>query len=179
MTDQIIQNALANESRLQQARQKAASHRGSIEVLSTLGHDISVLLTDVQRQLTSANAEIMGIEQGAGPGVTADFGERSTLDQNLRVHRFSGKEAAVDFIKENPLCEEEEAIAAWVTAEATMQAGLPEYDQFSEEDMLALAAIYGRIYRKQLLAAGRVSDLSWEAQRAWIVSTDKTVIMGL
>ena len=40
-------------------------------------------------------------------------------------------------------------------------------------------ANYSAIYRAQLLEAGLIKEATYAAQRAWILATDKDVIMGI
>ena len=96
-------------------------------------------------------------------------GQYSSIDQALRSERFAGKAASVDFIKANPTCTEIEAVAAWDVA-GKAATGLPVLLQNTEN--LAI------MYRANLARAGMIPDATWESQRAWIVATDKAVIMG-
>ena len=93
----------------------------------------------------------------------------SSVDRALRSERFAGKAASVDFVKANPACAEAEAIAAWDAA-GLAATGLPVLLQ----DTANLAAVY----RVNLVAGGYIAEPTWEAQRAWIVATDKTIILG-
>jgi hypothetical protein len=124
---------------------------------------------DAQRRYQAKASELAALEAGAGPGLTADFGAYSAIDQLLRVERFAGKGASVDYIKANPECTEADAVGAW-RAGALAATGLDIVIQ----DPGAL----GQVYRRNLRAAGLTQDEAWESQRAWIVATDKTVIMG-
>jgi hypothetical protein len=96
-------------------------------------------------------------------------GYYSSVDQLLRAERFAGKAASVDYIKANPACAEADAIAAWDAA-GLAATGLPVLLQ----DTANLAAVY----RVNLVAGGYIAEPTWEAQRAWIVATDKTIILG-
>lgn len=93
----------------------------------------------------------------------------SSVDQLLRTERFAGKSASVDYIKANPTCLEADAETAWATAAlaATGRAAL-----------MVPVANYSQVYRANLLAMKLVPDATWASQRAWIVATDKTIIMG-
>jgi hypothetical protein len=97
------------------------------------------------------------------------IGVYSSVDQLLRLERFAGKSASVDFIKGNPTCTEAEAEDSW-TAAALAATGLPA--------LVVPVASYAALYRANLAKAGLTPDATWESQRAWIVATDKTVIMG-
>jgi hypothetical protein len=97
------------------------------------------------------------------------IGVYSSVDQLLRQERFAGKSASVDYIKANPTCAEADAIAAWTTA-GIAATGL--------QALIVPAENYAAIYRANLAKAGLTPDTTWESQRAWIVATDKAVIMG-
>lgn len=93
----------------------------------------------------------------------------SSVDQLLRLERFAGKAASVDFIKANPECTEAEAEEAWELA-AIASTGLPA--------LVVPVASYAALYRANLVKAGLIPEATWEAQRAWIIATPKDVIMG-
>jgi hypothetical protein len=97
------------------------------------------------------------------------IGELSNVDQLLRQERFAGKSACVDYIKANPTCAEADAIAAWTTA-GIAATGL--------QTLTVPAENYAVLYRANLAKAGLIPDTTWESQRAWIVATDKAIIMG-
>ena len=97
------------------------------------------------------------------------IGVYSSVDQLLRLERFAGKGASVDWIKANPLGTELEAEARWTTA-ALAATGLP--------GLMVPVANYAALYRANLLAAGLATAATWEAQRDWIIATPKTIIMG-
>jgi hypothetical protein len=97
------------------------------------------------------------------------IGEFSSVDQLLRQERFAGKGASVDYIKANPTCAESDAIAAWTSA-GIAATGL--------QALIVPAENYAAIYRANLAKAGLTPDTTWESQRAWIVATDKAIIMG-
>ena len=118
--------------------------------------------------LQAANAAektpIVASLQGV-PGI----GEYSSVDQALRLERFAGKAATVDYVKANPTCTEAAAIAAWDAA-GLIATGLPILLQNTGN----LAALY----RQNLLAGGYITAATWDAQRAWILATAKATIMG-
>ncbi len=120
-------------------------------------------------ELADARTALTALVEGVGPGVTADFGAYSAIDQVLRVERFAGKSACVDFVKAHPACTEAEAVAAW-GAGGMVATGL----QVLLQDPAAL----GQVYRTNLLAQGLTPDTTWESQRVWLVATPKTIIMG-
>lgn len=167
--DTTTANALANEARKQEARASVAGLRAEVNAYAVLGQILSSTNGDAQRRLTNALSELAALEAGAGPGLTDEFGGRSSVDQLLRTERFAGKSAAVDFVKANPECLKADAIAAWEEA-AKAATGLPL--------VIQSPAALGALYRQQLLANGLIQADTWEEQRAWIVATDKAVIMG-
>ena len=167
--DTTIQTALANEARRQAAQTKVASLQASVATQGSLAQILSSQNGDTIRQLQAAQAELAAILAGAGAGLTSDFGAYSSVDQLLRIERFAGKSASVDFIKTNPTCAEADAITAWTTA-ALAATGLAA--------LVVPAENYATLYRTRLKSAGSVPDTTWESQRAWIVATDKNTIMG-
>lgn len=167
--DPLTATALANEARRQELRARVAKLQGNAETQASLATLISSTNGDTNRRLQTALVELAALESGAGPGLSADFGAYSSIDQALRVERFAGKSASVDYIKANPACGEAEAVAAW--GEAGMAAtGLSVLLQDPEA--------LGQVYRSNLASMGLTADTSWESQRAWIVATAKSVIMG-
>ncbi len=98
------------------------------------------------------------------------IGEYSKVDQLLRLERFAGKSASVDFVKTNPTSTQAEAEASWDSA-AIAATGL--------QAVVVPAGNYGAIYRANLISAGLIAQDTWEAQRDWIVATPKTAIMGI
>lgn len=105
-------------------------------------------------------------------------GYYSTLDQGMRAHRFEGKSASIDFVKLNPTCTQAAAETAWVNAVLAWQTATPSAFVYTAAEVAFFAGFYGRWYRVNLLAMKAVADLTWEAQRAWIVATPKLTIMG-
>jgi len=168
--DAITATTLANEARRQEVRAKAARLEGEVSALALQAQALSSANGDAIRRLERARAELSALEAGAGPGLTADFGEYSAIDQLLRQERFAGKSASIDAIKADPAISQADAEAAWTLA-ALAATGM--------EHLGGLPGFYGAIYRQQLLAAGRISEATWEAQRAWIVATPKDEIMGI
>lgn len=98
-----------------------------------------------------------------------NIGVYSSVDQLLRTERFAGKSASVDYIKANPTCLESDAETAWEVS-ALAATGLL--------DLIVPVASYAALYRANLAAAGMTPDATWESQRAWIIATDKALIMG-
>lgn len=98
------------------------------------------------------------------------YGEYSATDQIIRVERFAGKSASIEYVKANPTCNEKQAIKAWTDA-ALVATG--------RKTLLQDPGELGALYREQLVAAGLITEPTWEAQRAWIAATDKDVVMGL
>lgn len=167
--DTTTQTALANEVRRQAASLKVESIKGQMQALGNAAQVLSSLSQDAAKQYAVANQELAALQTGAGPGLTADFGQYSSIDQLLRAERYAGKSACVDTCKADPQISEADAVAAW-RAGGIAATGLPELVQDPEA--------LGRIYRKNLHAAGLTPDETWESQRAWIVATPKEQILG-
>ncbi len=121
---------------------------------------IGILQVAVALAIAAAVASLQGLDT---------VGLYSSVDQLLRLERFAGKSASVDYIKANPTCTEQAAEDSWTTA-ALVATGLPV--------LVVPVASYAALYRANLLALGLVPDLTYESQRAWIVATPKAVIMG-
>lgn len=168
--DAITANTLANEARRQEVRAKTARLEGEVSALAIQAQALSSANGDALRRLERARAELVALEAGAGPGLSADFGAYSAIDQILRTERFAGKGASIDAIKANPQISQADAEAAWVAAALAATA---------MDQVMVQPGHYGAIYRQQLHAAGRIHEATWEAQRAWIVATDKDEIMGI
>lgn len=98
------------------------------------------------------------------------YGEYSATDQILRVERFAGKSASIEYVKANPNCNEQQATKAWTDAALAAM---------GRKTLLQDPGELGALYREQLVAAGLITEPTWEAQRAWIAATDKDAVMGL
>lgn len=170
-TTQEIQTALANEARRQELKQKAAKEQGSVDATASLIQRLSMLNNDAQIALSNTRAELTALEQGAGPGVTADYGPKSTVSQLLETERFAAKEAVVDYVKANPECTEADANVAWETAAVATHPAFPL--------VLQPGLVFSALYRANLRAAGLIMEDSWEAHRQWILNTPKAVILTL
>ncbi len=132
----------------------------------TLVEGVLADLTMTQSQNAATLAELTATLKAA----SSAYGEYSATDHILRTERFAGKSASIDFVKANPNCNEKQAIKAWTDA-ALAATGRKTLFQDPGE--------LGALYREQLMAAGRTSDTTWEAQRAWIIATPKDDVMGL
>lgn len=135
--------------------------------------DAKALVEGVLSQLTRTQAQNAATlaELTASLKATASaYGEYSATDQILRVERFAGKSASIDHVKANPNCNEQQATKAWTTA-ALAATG--------RKTLLQDPGELGALYREQLVAAGLITEPTWEAQRAWIAATDKDAVMGL
>ena len=95
-------------------------------------------------------------------------GTYSTVDQLLQKERFAGKSACIDFVKANPTCAEADAIAAW-TAAGIAATGLTA--------LIVPAATYEAMFEQNLLALKLIPEATWANLQAWMVATDKTIIM--
>ena len=136
------------------------SLRQAKSILDQGAASVASLQSEAAQQIAATVTALQGLDT---------VGFYSSVDQLLRAERFAGKSASVDFIKANPTCAEADAEAAWTTAAlaATGRAAL-----------LVPVSSYSQVYRENLLKMGLVPDTTWESQRAWIVATDKAVIMG-
>lgn len=117
---------------------------------------------------TKAAADLLALASGDASALPEVI-EPSAIDSVLRIERFAGKSACVDFVKANPACSEADAIAAWTTA-GEAATGLP----FLIQDAGNLA----KVYQTNLLKSGATTAATWEAQRGWLIATPKDVIMG-
>ena len=95
-------------------------------------------------------------------------GTYSTVDQLLQKERFAGKSACIDFVKANPTCAEADAIAAW-TAAGIAATGLTA--------LIVPAQTYEAMFEQNLLALKLIPEATWANLQAWMVATDKTIIM--
>lgn len=166
--DAQTQTALANESRLQQVKQKVANLRGAADATASLSQKVTSMNNDTQIALQQALAEQASLEQGSGPGITADYGPKSTISQLLETERAAAKDAVIDYVKANPTCAEADAATAWTNAAL---ASHPDIAYVIQDGM-----IMSKLYRANLLKAGKIPDDTWESQRQWIVVTDKAII---
>jgi hypothetical protein len=134
-----------------------------MQKLTSVNNDNAILLAEAQ-------AELAAIEAGAGPGITADYGPKSIVTQLVETERAAAKSAAIDFIKANPQCTEADAVQAW---EAAALASHSNFQYVLQSGMAML-----ELYRANMLAANIITDNTWEAQRAWVIATDKATILA-
>ena len=78
------------------------------------------------------------------------------------AERNSGIQGASEYVKLNPTCAQEDAIAAWTSA-ATTSTGLPALIQ--DPNLLFI------LYTTNLQSAGIIPDKTWESLRSWIITT--------
>lgn len=167
------QELLATEAKLRDLRTRAAITRAAKGQSRTFMDALAGLMA--QLQATQHAAEVADQQAQAAlldelpPSALDGYGEYSLIDQFLRAERFAGKSASVDFIKANPTCEESEAVAAWEDA-AQAVTHLPM--------VVVPVASYAFLFRANLVKAGLIPTPTWEAQREWIIATDKALIMG-
>lgn len=166
-----VQTALANESRRQELRQRIANLQGSMNATASVVQRLNSVNSDAQIALAAAQDELIALETGAGPGITADYGAKSSVTQLIESERFAAKDATILYVKANPACTEEEAAAAWNAAALADHPNFPHVIQ----DPLTMATLY----RANLARAGLIPDTSWESHRAWILNTDRAVIEAL
>lgn len=163
-----IQTALANESRRQELRQRIANLQGSMNATASVVQRLNSVNSDAQISLQASQDELIALESGAGPGVTADYGPKSIITQMVETERFAAKDAVIDYIKANPECSEADAVTAWDTAAL---ASHPEFPQVVQP-----ALVMSALYRANLLKANLIPDDTWESHRAFILNTAKTLI---
>lgn len=159
---------MANEARRQELRQKIAGLKGTIDATASAVQKLNSVNSDNQILLTESQSELAALEAGAGPGITADFGPKSIVTQLIEQERFAAKSAAIDFIKSNPQCTEDEAAEVWNTAALNSHPDFPQVIQG--------ALIMSALYRANLVKANLIPDNTWESHRTFIVNTAKDVI---
>lgn len=169
-TQYEIQTALANEARRLELKTKAATLKGSIDATGVAVARLSTLNADAMRQHESVLAELTVLEAGSGPGITADFGQKSTVTQFLEAERLAAKTACIAFVKANPECTEAEAADAWDQAAISAH----PYIDVAVQSGLAM----GRLYAFNLAAAHMIPEATWENQRAWIITTPTEEILA-
>jgi hypothetical protein len=166
-----VQTALANEARLQGLRQKIANLKGAVDATAGAVQRLNSINSDSLIALQAAQAELSALETDSGPGVTADFGPKSIITQLVEAERFAAKDAAIDYVKANPTCTEDEAAQAWNAA------ALASHTDFAF--VIQDAIIMSKVYRANLLKANLIPDDTWESYRTFIVNTDKSVIESM
>jgi len=166
-----VQTALANEARRGELKQKVAKLTGQAEATASLGQRITTINNDTLIQLDNARAELAALEAGAGPGVTADYGQKSIISQLLETERFAAKEAVIDYVKANPECSEDDADGVWE------EAALASHPQFPL--VLQDGLVFSALYRANLLAGGYIAENSWAAHRQFVLNTPKDVLVKM
>jgi hypothetical protein len=163
MSNIDIQTALANEARRQELRSSIAELKGRMDATASAVQRLNSVNSDSQIALTEKQAELAALEAGAGPGITADYGPKSTITQLIEKERFAAKSATIDFVKANPACTEADAAAAWNQAAL---ASHPEFASVIQDGMIMSA-----LYRGNMVAAGLITENTWEAHRQFILNT--------
>lgn len=170
---------LANEARRQELKSRVAQYQGELSAidkasvtLNAFAVNLTSQYTQKHTELSNAKDELALLESGAGPGLTEYFGEYSGTDKAMRTERFAGKAAAVEAVKANPECTEDEATAAYTVAAL---AARPAERQWLLQDPVALR----KEYSANLKSFGYIPDETWESWRAWILATPTEVILGL
>lgn len=164
-----IQTALANEARRVSLTAQAAQLQGVLDTVNTISTNINSIKYNAQQQKSAVDASLVSITSSTGPGITADFGPKSVIDQFLDAERYAAKSATIDFIKANPTCTEQEAANIWNTAAI---ASHPEFIYAVQEGL-----VMGKLYQVNLTSRLFISSPTWENQRTWITATAKDVIM--
>ena len=130
---------------------------------------VAALNQEGRNALAQARMDLARTEAQGSSALDA-YGKASDITQILLNERQAGKRGAWEAVQADPECSEADAVAAW-TAAALAETGLPTLTQ----DPIALAGLY----RERLVRAGLATEPTWEAQRAWILATDKDTVMGL
>lgn len=166
-----VQTALANEARRQELKQRIASTQGAMNATASAVARLNSINSDGAVTLALAQAELIALDQGAGPGITADFGPKSSVTQLIEMERFAAKDACIAFVKANPACDEVDAAAAW---NAAALASHPAFASVIQDGMVMSA-----LYRANLVSAGLIGANSWEAHRQFILNTDAPTLESL
>ncbi|RYE76623.1 MAG: hypothetical protein EOO80_12620 [Oxalobacteraceae bacterium] len=166
-----VQTALANEARRGELRQKIARLQGAMGATASAVQRLSSVNSDNAMILADSQAELAALEAGSGPGITEDYGPKSTVTRMIERERWAAKSAVIDFVKANPACSEEDAAEQWRMAALA-----------SHPDFLAVmqdALVMSQLYRANLLAAKLITEDTWEAHRQWILNNPKALIEGM
>jgi hypothetical protein len=166
-----IQAALANEARRTELRLKINGLKGQIKASAVAMDRISSINSDASVSLQNAQSELSALETGAGPGITDNFGEKSSITQMLELERAAAKSSTIDYVKANPTCSQSEAAQAWDSGALSSHPTFPI--------VLQPALPFSNLYQAQLVALGYIQSATWENQRAWIVATTKDNIMSI
>lgn len=148
MTDLI--NSLAN---LNGQKEALAMAKGLVDGVAA---SLALGQIEASQKIAGVVAQLQGV---AGYRVTSD------TDERLLAERLAGQSAAIDYIKANPECTVEDAIAAWVVAAKTVR----------PDRTLLLQDPAGILEEYQ----GNMGMGSWEEFRAAVVETEKSVLMNL
>lgn len=166
-----IQNALANEARRSELRQKVASLRGGVDATASLLQRISSLNTDQQQQLQEALNTLASFEAGAGPGVTDNFGPKSSVTLMIEAERNAGMAAVIAYIKANPTCTVDDAAAQWSSAAIASHPAFPTLIQDGH--------VMASLYQTNLVTSGTIAENSWGAFRDWVAATPTDTITAM
>jgi hypothetical protein len=169
--DPTVANALAAERRKTIAEQNFVRAQERFKALDEVYRQMVVKQADAKARLDEVTLELTAATTAA-LGVTDDFGQYSLIDQVLRTERFAGKDAAIDFIKANPGCTVEEAVAIYNQAAL---AARPADQQFVVQNAQALFLQYAH----NAVALALIPDASWESFRALVVNLSKQTLMDL
>jgi hypothetical protein len=165
------QDILANEARKQELRISIAQDVGRMDATSSVMARLVSVNSDAQITLDEKRAELAALEAGGGQGVTDSYGPKSAITQLIEAEREAAKSAAIDYVKANVECTETDAAQAW---DAAALAAHPEFPH-----VIQSGAIMVILYRANMVKGTIISDDTWEAQRAWVLATDKAAIMAM
>lgn len=158
-----IQHALANESRRQELRQKAAQLRGGLSATSSVMQRLTSINNDQLVELQRVTETLAAFESGSAPGVTEDFGSKSNTTRLLENEREAGNAAVALLCVSSPACTEDEAMQVWVEAAIASHAG---FDHVLHDPVSLVM-----MYRNNLIADGLITENSWAAQRDWLATS--------
>ena len=157
-------SALANETRIKALQLKIARHESAAAVTASLAKIISTQNNDYTQRILSAQQELNGLLLGSGPGITAEYGSRSVVDNAASEERSAGQAAVIGALKENPELTLEDILPIWTTAALSTRPADRQWLLNSPQGLL-------NEYMSNLLEAGQIPEATFEAFRQWIVDT--------
>lgn len=156
-------HALANEARRQELRQKIAALRGGLDATSSVMQRLASINNDQLLEMKRLNETLSAFEAGSAPGATDDFGSKSNTTQLLENERTAANAAVISLCKKEASCTEADAVKCWE------EAAIKSHEGF--DLVLHDAVSLMNMYRVNLMAAGLISEDTWEAHRDWMASS--------
>ena len=146
--------------------------QGPVNALAQAQVAAATALGSITTQLDAAKTALASAQASLGASTPVTIGTLSIIDQRSQTERAEGKAAAVVFIKANPTCSEDEAIAAWnAGASPTLPANCTHF--------LNNAAGLLEAYIINAQALGATPDTTWASFAAFIVATPETTLLGM